>query len=67
MDHVPSSVVRFGTDIPCLSNWGRPILFGPGSIHHAHTRHEFINKSELLKAVDTYAGMGRVLLRKAVE
>lgn len=67
MDHVPSSVVRFGTDIPCLSNWGRPILFGPGSIHHAHTRHEFINKSELLEAVDTYAGMGRVLLQKAVE
>ena len=67
MDHIPTCVVRFGTDIPCLSNWGRPILFGPGSIHHAHTRHEFINKSELLEAVETYANMGRVLLRKAVE
>jgi len=67
MDHIPTSVVRFGTDIPCLSNWGRPILFGPGSIHHAHTRHEFINKSELLEAVETYAQMGRVLLRKALE
>jgi acetylornithine deacetylase len=67
LDRIPTSVVRFGTDIPCLTNWGTPILFGPGSIHHAHTRHEFINKSELLEAVETYANMGRILLRKAKE
>ena len=67
LDRVPTSVVRFATDIPCLTRWGTPILFGPGSIHDAHTRHEFINKSELLEAVETYAKMGRILLRKAKE
>jgi acetylornithine deacetylase len=67
LDQVPTSVVRFATDIPCLTRWGTPILFGPGSIHDAHTRHEFINKSELLEAVETYAKMGRILLRKAKE
>lgn len=67
MEGTPTDVVRFGTDIPCLSNWGTPVLFGPGSIHHAHTRHEFIYKKDMLDAVDTYAEMGRILLRKAKE
>src|SRR6185295_5878142 len=26
------TIVRFTTDIPYLSNWGRAVLFGPGSI-----------------------------------
>ena len=55
-------VVRFGTDIPYLQAWGQPILFGPGSIHDAHTPHEFILKSDLLEAVDVYAAMVRSLL-----
>ncbi|HMV46384.1 MAG TPA: M20/M25/M40 family metallo-hydrolase [Blastocatellia bacterium] len=59
---IPTSVVRFGTDIPCLSNWGTPMLFGPGSIHDAHTAHEYIAKKDLLAAVDTYAQMARTLL-----
>lgn len=59
---IPTSVVRFGTDIPCLTNWGRPMLFGPGSIHDAHTTHEYIAKQDLLNAVDTYAQMARTLL-----
>lgn len=67
LEDVPTSVVRFGTDIPCLTDWGTPILFGPGSIHHAHTKHEFIFKKELLEAVETYARMGRILLQKAKE
>ncbi|MFN0121567.1 MAG: M20/M25/M40 family metallo-hydrolase, partial [Blastocatellia bacterium] len=44
MPHIPTSVVRFGTDIPCLTNWGEPLLFGPGSIHDAHTTHEFVSR-----------------------
>ncbi|MCI0336152.1 MAG: M20/M25/M40 family metallo-hydrolase [Acidobacteria bacterium] len=59
---IPTSVVRFGTDIPCLTNWGLPLLFGPGSIHDAHTSHEYIRKQDLLNAVDTYAQMARTLL-----
>ena len=65
MEHLPTSIVRFGTDIPCLSNWGQPLLFGPGSIHDAHTKHEFIIKDDLTQAVSTYAAMTRKLLATA--
>jgi acetylornithine deacetylase len=59
---IPRSVVRFATDIPFLTNWGEPLLFGPGSIHDAHTSHEYIAKQDLLGAVATYARMARALL-----
>jgi acetylornithine deacetylase len=55
-------VVRFGTDIPYLDAWGQPVLFGPGSIHDAHTAHEFILKNDLLEAVDVYAALVKSLL-----
>jgi acetylornithine deacetylase len=60
--NIPRSVVRFATDIPFLTNWGEPLLFGPGSIHDAHTAHEYIAKQDLLDAVETYAQMARTLL-----
>ena len=60
--NIPRSVVRFATDIPFLTNWGEPLLFGPGSIHNAHTAHEYIAKQNLLDAVETYAQMARALL-----
>jgi len=63
--HLPTSVVRFGTDIPCLTNWGEPLLFGPGSIHDAHTAHEYIAKDDLKSAVETYANLARALLTVA--
>ena len=47
-------VMRFTTDIPYLSNWGTPLLIGPGSILDAHTTHEKVAKAELLQAVDLY-------------
>jgi acetylornithine deacetylase/succinyl-diaminopimelate desuccinylase-like protein len=47
-------LVRFTTDIPYLSNWGKPLLLGPGSILDAHTQHERISKSELERAVELY-------------
>ena len=49
-----TSVVAFATDIPALGNWGKPYLFGPGSIRHAHTDDEFVNEDELVRAVDAY-------------
>jgi len=55
-------VVRFGTDIPYLSAWGQPSLFGPGSIHDAHTSHEFILKKDLIEAIDVYVAMTKALL-----
>jgi acetylornithine deacetylase len=58
----PTGTVAFGTDIPNLSAWGRPILFGPGSIHVAHTAGEFIAKAELVAAVDAYARLVRYFM-----
>lgn len=55
-------VVRFGTDIPYLDAWGQPMLFGPGSIHDAHTSHEYILKADLHEAVGVYAGLVKSLV-----
>src|SRR5260221_13771751 len=63
----PETVVRFGTDIPWLDHWGQPPLFGPASIHVAHTAHEYIDKREQAAAVDTYAAMTRALLEKVAQ
>jgi acetylornithine deacetylase len=60
-------VVRFTTDIPYLSQWGRPLLLGPGSILNAHTDHEFVEKQELDRAVDLYARLVRALLARELE
>jgi acetylornithine deacetylase len=49
-----SAVVAFNTDVPWLSNLGKPLLFGPGSILDAHGAREKIGKRELLEAVGTY-------------
>lgn len=58
---LPSMVAAFTTDIPKLSNWGEPVLIGPGSIHVAHTEQEFIEKEQLMRAVDIYYQIGREL------
>src|SRR5436309_5404247 len=41
------TIVRFTTDIPYLTKWGKALLIGPGSILDAHTEHERVAKSEL--------------------
>ncbi len=58
----PTMVAKFTTDIPQLSNWGEPLLLGPGSIHVAHTPHERLAKRELLEAVDLYVEVAKRLL-----
>jgi len=57
-------VVRFTTDIPYLSNWGQPLLVGPGSILQAHTDGEYVSKQELSEAVTLYVDLARRLLAK---
>jgi len=52
----------FTTDIPKLTNWGEPLLLGPGSIHVAHTDREFLSKKELHEAVELYVKLARQLL-----
>ncbi len=59
---IESMVAKFTTDIPWLSQWGTPVLIGPGSIHVAHTEREFISKKQLHEAVDLYCGIARQLL-----
>jgi acetylornithine deacetylase len=49
-----TSVAAYATDIPELSNWGRPFLFGPGSIHVAHRDDEHVRLAELRSAVGAY-------------
>ena len=58
----PTMIAKFTTDIPQLSNWGQPLLLGPGSIHVAHTPHEKLAKRELLEAIDLYVSLARQLL-----
>ena len=57
-----SAPVSFTSDIPLLSRWGIPLLFGPGSIRVAHTPDEFIDVDELRAAVDGYMRIVRTLL-----
>ncbi len=54
VEGLETMVAAFTTDIPALSNWGEPLLLGPGSIHVAHTPFEKMAKHELLRAVDLY-------------
>jgi acetylornithine deacetylase len=60
-----AAVFPFTTDIPFLDKWGEPLLFGPGSIHVAHTADEFVPIAELHQAVDHYVTLARALLRSA--
>ena len=54
--------VAYTSDIPLLGRWGTPLLFGPGSIHVAHTPDEYIDVGELRASVDTYERLVRSLL-----
>ena len=63
VDGIETMVAAFTTDIPALTNWGEPLLLGPGSIHVAHTPFEKIAKKELLEAVDLYFDLAQRLVR----
>jgi acetylornithine deacetylase len=62
LDGLPTMVAAFTTDIPALSNWGQPLLVGPGSIYVAHTEGEYVEKEQLHAAVDLYCSIARRLL-----
>ncbi len=61
LDGFETMVARFTTDIPYLSNWGKALLIGPGSILDAHTANEKVRKADLLRAVDLYVDLGKGL------
>jgi len=55
-------IAKFTTDIPKLTNWGEPLLLGPGSIHVAHTPDEKLAKKELQEAIELYIKVAKDLL-----
>ena len=57
--------VAYTSDIPLLDRWGTPLMFGPGSIHVAHTPNEHIDVRELRESVTTYERLVRSLLAAA--
>jgi acetylornithine deacetylase len=64
VDGFPSEVFPYTTDIPFLSRWGQPLLFGPGSIHLAHTSDEYLEIAEQRAAIDDYVLIARGLLER---
>jgi len=63
IEGLPTMIAKFATDIPMLTNWGEPLLLGPGSIHVAHTPQEKLNKQELRDSVRLYVKVVRQLLK----
>jgi acetylornithine deacetylase len=59
---LPTMIAAFTTDIPKLTNWGEPLLIGPGSIHVAHTDGEYIEKQQLADAIDLYCQIAKQLV-----
>jgi acetylornithine deacetylase len=62
LEGLPTMVAAFTTDVPWLTNWGEPLLLGPGSIHVAHTPHEKLSKRELAEAIDLYVQVAQRLV-----
>lgn len=65
VDGFDAAVFPYTTDVPFLHKWGAPLLFGPGSIHVAHTSDEFIAIDEQQAAVADYVAIARDLLARA--
>jgi len=61
VDGLPTMIAAFTTDIPKLTNWGEPLLLGPGSIHVAHTDREYIEKKQLHEAIELYGKIAKQL------
>ncbi|WP_446743201.1 M20/M25/M40 family metallo-hydrolase [Silvibacterium acidisoli] len=66
LEGLPAEPVAFTTDVPWLSNWGEPVLLGPGTIHVAHTPYEKLAKKELFEAIDLYVEVAQRLLNEPV-
>ncbi len=62
VDGLPTMTAAFTTDVPFLTDWGEPLLIGPGSIHVAHTEGEYIDKQQLAEAIDLYCTIAKGLV-----
>lgn len=61
---IKSAVFPFTTDVGFLGNWGTPLLFGPGSVHVAHTAEEHVEVSEMEESVEIYVRIAAACLEK---
>ena len=59
-----TAVFTFTTDVPLLTAWGTPLLFGPGSVLVAHTDEECVRIGDLQDAVGQYVRLARDLLAR---
>lgn len=64
IEKFPTMIAAYRTDIPFLTQWGTPLLFGPGSILDAHTPKEKIGKKEIREAADHYVDIVRGLINE---
>jgi acetylornithine deacetylase len=62
LDGFETEVVGYTTDAPLLNAWGTRLMYGPGSIHVAHTDHESVAIADLHRAVGDYQHLARALL-----
>ena len=60
-----TTVVRYGSDLPHLAEWGVGYQLGPGTIRVAHTAEERIRKADLHQAVELYVKLARELIERA--
>lgn len=57
-----SVVVKYCSDVPGFASLGAvPLMYGPGSIHQAHTKDEFVEINQLIKAIDGYVKLFKTL------
>jgi acetylornithine deacetylase len=59
-----AEVMGYTTDAPMLTAWGERFMYGPGSIHVAHTDHEHLAVADLERAVEDYQRIARQLLER---
>jgi acetylornithine deacetylase len=60
----PTTVVKFGTDLPWLAPWGERFLIGPGAIRVAHTDEERVAKADLYQGVRCYEKIAQLLIKE---
>ncbi len=60
----PSELMPYGTDIPYLTAFGRPLLLGPGSVLDAHIENERVEKKQLEESVSIYKRLVRRLMEQ---
>jgi acetylornithine deacetylase len=62
VDGFETATFPYMTDIPLLNRWGKPLLYGAGSIHVAHTDEEHVEIGDLDRAAGDYVRLVRELL-----